>query len=334
MVVKRVTNLTDKFTLKEARELVIKIKKLDGMADSTILTYHRVFNDLEQYFKSDKIDVKSLTVNDARDYVSYQLHEKTPYKNSSRQDYANTKGISISTTNHYIIMCRAIFNVLEQEEIIENNIFKKVNIIKQDEEEIETLTIDELKRLFKTFDKRNYVDFRNLVACHVMLDAFSRVSETLSIKHSDIDLKKGAITFKRTKGRKIRTVPISRETLRLIKELIRENEVFDTDYVFLTIFGEQLDSDTFRKDLYRAADKADIKKNVYPHLLRHTASKMFMEDGGNIRVLQLILGHASVETTERYAHVLDSTVADIHENYSPISRLKKRSKTRTSRVRR
>ena len=61
----------------------------------------------------------------------------------------------------------------------------------------------------------------------MLLDAFSRVSETINIKIKDIDFDKKAVTFKRTKGRKVRTVPLSNESLKLLEELIQENE--DTD---------------------------------------------------------------------------------------------------------
>lgn len=71
------------------------------------------------------IDVNTLTVDDARNYVQWNLYEKTPYANSSRQDLANEKGISVRTTNGYIIMAKALFNVLEEEGIA-TNIFKDI----------------------------------------------------------------------------------------------------------------------------------------------------------------------------------------------------------------
>ncbi|GIN58477.1 tyrosine recombinase XerD [Lederbergia ruris] len=320
------------FSLKDAKELILKIKMLDGVTDLTLRAYKLLFNDFEKFFGND-VDVKSLTVDDARDYIFWQLHEKEPYSNSSRRNKKGEKGVSIRTANNYLILAQSVFNVLEKEGIT-FNIFSSIKKIKEHEKMIETLTTDEINKLFRTFNKKNYVEFRNYVACHLMLDAYSRVSETLNIRRSDIDFKRKSVTFKRTKNKKIRTVPLSNETLKLLRELIKENEDFDSEYVFLTIFGEPLDDATFRKNLYEVAERAEIKKNVYPHIFRHTASKMFIEQGGSIRILQTILGHASVETTERYAHVLDQTIENYHEHFSPIKKLKKKSKTRTSRQRR
>lgn len=279
---------------------MIKIKQIEGVADETINAYHRLFNDFDKFF-GEGTDVTKLTEDDAIDYVHWQLNEKTPYEFSSRQDLKHEKGVSVKTANSYLIMAKSAFNVLNQRGITDH-IFKDIKTIKEHEKQIDTLTVNEINKLFKEFDKTLYTEFRDYVICNVLLDGFARIGETLEVRVDDIDFDKKAITFKRTKGKRIRTVPLSNQTLKLLEELIEENEEFDTDYVFLTIFGEQLDTDTFRKRLDDIAERAEIKTNVYPHIFRHTASKMFIEQGGNLRVLQLILGHASVETTQRYAH--------------------------------
>src|SRR5699024_9012979 len=104
-------------------------------------------------------------------------------------------------------------------------------------------------------------------------------------KQSDVNFDSKTIIFNKTKSKKMRVVPVSDKTLKLIKELIKENEVFDTNYLFLTITGNNVNSDTFRKNLNLVAKRAGISSNVYPHVFRHTASKMFIQEGGNIRVL-------------------------------------------------
>src|SRR5699024_3430248 len=258
---RRATNI-DKFTLRDAKELVIKIKQLENLSEQTIKSYKRIFIDLAKFFTFD-VDVKQITQQDVRAYINWNLHEKILYENSSR--VKNEKGVSVSTLNNYLIVCRAIFNVLLDEQLVTENVFKKIPYLKEDEEVIETLTIDEINKLFNSFDKRSYVQFRNYVACHVMLDCFSRITETLNLRVDDIDFDKNSVTFKRTKGRKIRSVPLSLKTKRLLKELIKENEVFDSDYLFVTIHGNKLNDSTLRKNLKDVAEKSGITKRIHSH---------------------------------------------------------------------
>lgn len=317
------------YTFDEAEKIVINIKQLDGLSEETLKAYYRIFIDFKKYWGSE-IDLSTLTISDARNYVKWNLYEKTPYKNSSRQDLSHKKGVSIKTTNSYIIMAKSVFNLLEKEGI-SDNIFKDIKKVKEHEKPIETLSVTEINTLFKAFDKRNYVDFRDYVICHFMLDAFSRIGETVNVQKSDINFESRSVIFKQTKGKKIRTVPLSIETIRLLEELIQENEDSDSEFVFLNIFGNKVNDDTVRKNIYKVAKRSGVITNIHPHIFRHTASRMYIEQGGNLRVLQLILGHASSETTERYAHVLDSTIEEYHKEFSPIKQLKKKAKTKTSR---
>lgn len=150
------------YTFKEARKLAIKIKEFEGLSKYSIKAYNRVFNDLDKFFGKET-DATKLTIDDARDYIYWQLHEKTPYQKSSRQDFKNQKGVSINTANNYLILAQAVFNVFEKEGIT-YNIFKPVKQIKEHEEVVETLSVDEINQLFKTFDKRAYTEFRGYVA--------------------------------------------------------------------------------------------------------------------------------------------------------------------------
>ncbi|WP_010651186.1 tyrosine-type recombinase/integrase [Oceanobacillus massiliensis] len=193
------------------------------------------------------------------------------------------------------------------------------------------MTVNEINKLFRSMDKSIYTEFRDYVALHVMLDSFGRVDEVLSVKKSDIDFEHKSITFQRTKNRRVRTIPLTRQSIKLIEELINETEDFESEYLFLSVFGTRLTPGTFRKHLREIVDRSGIDKRIHPHLFRHTASKMFLEQNGSLRVLQSILDHADSSTTARYAHVLDDTIKVQHGQFTPINLLKKKAKTRTKR---
>ncbi|WP_242233163.1 tyrosine-type recombinase/integrase [Domibacillus sp. PGB-M46] len=101
----------------------------------------------------------------------------------------------------------------------------------------------------------------------------------------------------------------------MLEQFIPETEEFDFKYIFLTNTGKPLVSGTVRKQLRDIAEKAGVKRRIYPHLFRHTASKMFLERGGLMGVLQKILGHRDIQTTMIYSHVFDTVIKSQHEQF-------------------
>lgn len=109
--------------------------------------------------------------------------------------------------------------------------------------------------------------------------------------------------------------------MRLITELLDEVEEFETEYVFTSNYGEPLKDDQYRNRLKEHAKKAGLNLRIYPHLFRHTAATHFLENGGDIRHLQKILGHADLRMVERYTHLSKEAIKEQHDKYAPINGL-------------
>ncbi len=310
----------------DARDYVIKIKQLEGLTKASLANYEKVFNDFDRYF-GEETPINSLTVDDARGFVNWQLNEKTQFLKSKHRK-EKKKGVSVNSANTYIRYAKTIFTTLQEEGRADENIFENINLIKQKSKRIETLTLEEIRKLFRALDKTRFVDFQSYVLLHVLLDSFGRIEETLSVKKSDVDFKHCTITFNNTKNGRFRILPLTKKTLKLIAELIEESEDFHSEYLFVSTHGTRLRPDTFRKRLREAVQRAGINKRIHPHLFRHSSSRMFLEESnGNIRVLQKILDHSDVSTTSRYAHVLDKTIEEQHRQFSPINLLTERRKS-------
>ena len=330
MVKKRKSSLSAKgLTFKKGRELVIRVKTLEGKAADTIRSYEKVFNDFERCFGVSK-SMTNVSLDDARHFIDWQLNEKTQYLKVQSRTNKKT-GVSIASANSYLFFAKSIYEVLVKEGTMEENPFRGVSKIKDRKKSIEVLSKNELKELMKTFDKTWYVGFRNYVVVNVLLDTFGRINEICNLKKSDVDYEKGLVTFTVTKNGSYRIVPISKKVINLIKELNYETEEYNSAYIFISNLGTVLKPDAFRKNLRDAVAKTTITKKVHPHIFRHTSASLFLEAGGSILALQKILGHSELNTTMIYSHMNQDAIKNQHEQFSPLQGIDDTVKVKTRR---
>ncbi|MGR6338288.1 phage integrase SAM-like domain-containing protein [Priestia megaterium] len=153
--------------LKQAKEKIIKIKTLEGMAQSTLNQYNFIFNDLITFFESSK-QVSDITLDDARDFINWLLHEKSD--TSSRFKQVARKGVKASSVNNYLQKTRAAFNILKREGVLSENVFNEIGNVKFQKHKVETLTVDEIKRIFNAFNKSYYAQYNwNDALCYRLI---------------------------------------------------------------------------------------------------------------------------------------------------------------------
>ena len=123
------------FTIDDARNIVLRLKKLEGLSESTLQNYEKIFNDFDRYF-GDKTDVSTLTPEDARNFMYWQLNEKVQFAEHKYRKNKK-KGVSKGSANTYLNYAKVVFNVLSAEGIVEENIFVNFDKIKEREKKIE-----------------------------------------------------------------------------------------------------------------------------------------------------------------------------------------------------
>jgi len=162
----------------------------------------------------------------------------------------------------------------------------------------------------------------NLKHRAVLMTSYSgglRLSETLGLVPSDIDSKRMMIRIEQGKGRKDRYVMLSEVLLVTLREYWKQYR--PVRWLFEgRPKGRPLASSTAEKVFKHAALKAGIEKHVYFHSLRHAFATHLLEDGTNIRLIQALLGHRSLTSTQIYTHVAQTS---IHQTTSPLDRAKK-----------
>ncbi|PAD91678.1 tyrosine-type recombinase/integrase [Shouchella clausii] len=308
----------------ELFERFVHSKKASGRATGTIEGYRRHFNVLKRFADSEGIGltIKVLDAEFFKDFIVYMLEDYEKFKDHKfKRDEHKEIGLSPRFANDVIKTFRQFFDYLVDQEVLSHNVLNRVDPIKYSEPAIEVMSPDEVRHFFSCLDQRSYTEFRDYILSNFLLDAMTRIEETLRLKVSDFDFDSNYVRIRAelTKSRKARVVPFQKRTAKLLKELIAENEEFNTDYVFLANYGEPLEPNHFRTQLRRYAKRAGMRRHFYPHLFRHTGATWFLENGGDLRTLQMILGHADLRMTMRYTHLSGRSIAKSHDQFSPLN---------------
>lgn len=147
-----------------------------------------------------------------------------------------------------------------------------------------------------------------------------RVSELLQLKLNDLQLELGYLSCL-GKGNKSRIIPMSTtsiESVRTYLDLARNSlGGQQTDDVFLNSRGDRLSRQGFWKMIKRRAKEAGIEKEITPHVLRHSFATHLLENGADLRVVQEMLGHADLSTTQMYTHVNKARLHDVYKKHHP-----------------
>jgi integrase/recombinase XerD len=323
-----------KLTFQQALDLVIAGKRVEGLRERTLQDYIKTWRYFTNWLKKNYEEIQTidqLTTEIFRNYINYMKYDAKRYDghkfiDAEKQDI----GLSDTTINIRLRVFRAFFNYLEKEELIEFNPMDNIKLLRQDIDLTNCFTDEEVKELLRQPNQRDFVGFRDFVAMNLLLDSGLRVGEMCNLRAGDIDFQTRFITIQgeKSKNRRPRLVPISAYVCKLLLQLISENnEHFKTDRVFLSCYGEPLTERHFNKRLKYYAEKAGITgKKVTAHVYRHTWAKNMVLNGCDAFTLQKMGGWADIRTMRRYIQMDIEDMRRSHDDYSPITRLKKRVK--------
>jgi integrase/recombinase XerD len=319
------------YSFEDAVELFLNVKKANNLKKRTLDGYKVNLRYFSDWMLNDhgNLTIDRITIHILREYVLWCANEKPyyqdhPYKAEWDKD---RRGLSPASVNVRIRVLKTFFATLHQEGIIVSNPSDNLSLMKVEEDTVQPLTDDEIKRLLAAPNQKYFGQFRDYVIIILMIDTGMRLNEACSLEVKDIDFRSRQIILpaSKNKNRKTRILPLSAETVKLLMQLISETkEHFDSTYVFTTNYGEAINEKTIQKSFYKYAEKAGIKKRVSPHVLRHNFAKMAALNGMDIFTLMRILGHSDISTTRKYVQINDEDVRQQHMQFSPLQRVIKR----------
>ena len=183
------------------------------------------------------------------------------------------------------------------------------------------LDIEEVERLLKAADGRREKEMRDRAILELLYATGLRVSEVSGLKLSDLNQEAG---FFRCVGKGVRerVVPVGRQAVKWVqKYLDRAREKWkpkpEMKQIFVNRFGNPLSRQTIWMLIKHYAGEAGIKKEITPHTLRHSFATHMLQGGADLRVVQELLGHATISTTQIYTHVDRARLKAIHAKFHP-----------------
>jgi integrase/recombinase XerD len=225
-----------------------------------------------------------------------------------------SNGLSAISVNTYTCCINAFLRWLHND----GHTPKRLRIARLKEPKLRpvTLTAQHVRSVVKWNPKaREYKRLQVLLL--LILDTGLRISEASNLKRSTIDFEQSTLTVF-GKGRKERTVPISQPMRRRLWQWLKTHE---REAVFPNREGGPLTERYVHHAMQRARESIGIPKETrfYPHALRHTFATNYLRAGGNVVMLQRILGHARLDMTMRYVHLQTADLTAVHDKYSPLS---------------
>lgn len=223
------------------------------------------------------------------------------------------------TQNYYLIALRSFLKFLAKRGVRSLSP-EQIELAKVGERALDLISADELRRLIEAPDGKDLKSLRDRAILELLFSTGLRVSELCSLTR-DVDFDEDSFSV-RGKGEKIRVVFISDEARKAVKEYIKKRVDLD-DALFARVPREgrdepkdadlALDPRSVQRIVKYWAIKAGISKKVTPHVVRHSFATDLLQNGADLRAVQLLLGHSNISTTQIYTHVTDSELRRVHK---------------------
>ena len=275
------------------------------VSNNTYVSYERDIKQYIKYLEEHGVrDPEDITVEILKDYLKY----------------LKTKRLEPASVSRKLSSIKCFHKFLQSERYTKVNITKNIDAPKQAKKLPVVLSIEEVDKLLNSLKYDTPIEARNKAMIELDYASGLRVSELVNLKLGDLhfdDDESGGFVQVYGKGNKERIVPVGEVAVKAINYYIKEARPKlikkHTDYLFLNHKdGNQISRQMFFIVLNKKVEEAGIRKKVSPHKLRHSFASHLLKNGVDLRLIQELLGHEDISTTERYVHIQN---ADMNQTY-------------------
>jgi len=284
---------------------------------------------LEKNLSSNTIDSYRRDIHLFFAYVESKCRERTVC-NIERGDIINylafcrKSGLHHRTTSRYLSSLRAFYRFLLEEQVVSYDPTVHISSPKTIVNPPEYLTLEEVDLLLGMPDESTVLGLRDKAILELMYSCGLRVSEVTELPLNSVRFDERLILVY-GKGRKERIVPFGEHARDLLERYVERGrpqllKKRLSDALFLNFRGDVLSRKGLWKIIKGYAVRSGIRKNIKPHILRHSFATHLIQNGADLRVVQELLGHADITTTQIYTHLDRGTLIDMHRKYHPLQK--------------
>ena len=276
-----------------------------GLSENTLGAYRADLLALTNRLDERGIDLVKASRADVMDYISWRVEGGAKPRSTARQ----------------LSSFRRFFRYLLREGVRTEDPTAQIAMPKIGRALPQSLSEEEVEALLGAPNVADPLGHRDRTMLEVLYAAGVRVSELINLKLSQINLNQGVLRII-GKGDRERLIPMGDEAQDWLREFIAGPRVEillerQTEYLFPTRRGDRMTRQAFWHIIKRYAKKAGIQKKLSPHTLRHAFATHLLNNGADLRVVQLLLGHSDVSTTQIYTHVARERMKELHSRHHP-----------------
>lgn len=239
------------------------------------------------------------------DYLAYRVQQKKSPRSNAR----------------LLSSMRCFYHYQIREKRLEDNPCTRIEAPKVGRSLPQALTEAEIEALFEVLDIEQENELRDRAMLEVMYASGLRVSELVELQQSQINLRQGVARIL-GKGAKERIVPLGEESVEWLQCYLKSARPglakgSASEVLFISSRGTQVTRQTFWYAIKRYAQRAGITKKLSPHTLRHSFATHLLNNGADLRVVQMLLGHSDLSTTQIYTHIAKARLQALHAKHHP-----------------
>ena len=277
----------------------------DGLSDNTIGAYRTDLLLFSRWLTSNKKNMLNVTTDDISMYLSVRL----------------SKGISARSISRFLSSLKRFYTYAVREGSVVSNPAAIIDVPRLGRYLPITLSEQDVESLLLAPDTTTPMGHRDRAMLELLYATGLRVSELVGLSLLNVNVRQGLVRIT-GKGNKDRLVPVGEEALQWMQDFINQSRLEllgkkETDVVFPSNRGGAMTRQAFWYLIKRYATKAAIHKTISPHTLRHAFATHLLNHGADLRVVQLLLGHSDLSTTQIYTHIAQERLNHLHAKHHP-----------------
>jgi integrase/recombinase XerD len=302
-------------------DFLIYLRHERGQSESTAQNYHSLLKRFVNWAATRKVsDWKQVEL---KHLMLFLEHERNRPLDTEEPD--STRRLSSESIYLEIAALRAFYRYAENEKLLPANIAENLSLPRRWKRLPKALTDAEVDQLLQLLPLQTPSTLCDQAVLELAYASGLRISELCNIRLEQLHLEAGFVTVV-GKGNKERVVPCGQQAVKMLNNYLlagRPKLVTPRSpaNVFLTNRGTPFARVTMWLRIKKRVAHAGIERNITPHMLRHSFATHLLEHGADLRVIQELLGHAQINTTEVYTHVAGSRLREVHRKFHPRAKM-------------